>query len=395
LSIRCTVVCQCALAATLAWQYIQALDRRHIPPGTFLIMFASCAMICVSTELLTKGLCWTLGNELEAGVLEGKQSAGNALLKIFYDVVLEVDAGLTIVGVTGNLGSFLKSSPGKSFQNIGLQNLLPQEADKERIVEFLQHAPGADEPDTSLANVLHIMMSGGDTDGLEVEFFSFHFKGPSGQAHHLIGLREFTDDKVALGASSSSIPVHANASWQTTVVPSAGPPWFRIEMAKATHPVLAFSANFQSLMGLTRDSTTLKALTQDSATVLRWTQRSVNKLLASEQSTEESDTFTVLLRPQNQARELVRATLRIDLSDLAAEMVGERDLSECDTLPVVFVLQETMMVKVKRKHRVGGGSGTSSLRTASSGSRGTPRHADRRCVGCSPAATTKDRVQSF
>jgi len=381
LSVQCAVVCQSALTASLAWQYLEPYSIEDRTFSRLSLLLMQSVGICVFTDMLANCVHWTLRNDLEAGVLAGKQSAGNALLKIFYDVVLEVDTSLTIVGITGNLGSFLQSSTGKSFQNIGLRDLLPQDADKERIVDFMQRAPGADEPDASLANVLHVVMMGGeDTDGLEVELFSFRFKGPCGQSHHLIGLREFTDDKVALGACPPSFPEHTEALGAMTVVPSVGPPWFRVETTNATYPVLACNASFQSLLGLTGNNTTLQTLTPACIAVMRWTQGVVNMRMAREEPTEEDNTFTVLLSPQSGTRERLRATLNIDLGDLA-DVMAETDLSDGATLPVVFVLQKMKRVKVKRRDGVDGSEGSSSLRSARSTSRGTPQHAGEECVG--------------
>jgi len=389
LDLRWVSLWQGVFASALLLSYaLSDMDRRTMSYSAFALL-CQCAIVVLSTGCISKSLDSVVRNEMEAGTLECKLSAGGALLRTFYDVVMELDAGLEITN-PGELSRFLQSGPERSFKGTRLQDLLPDEDDRERFAEHMRSTPNEEE---SLAKVMNLMMSDGAGKSAEVELFSFQYKGPTGRSRHLIGLREFSDDKVPAGSLSGE-EEHATASSLPMLggeAPPGGPLWLQVEILAESLPVTGSSPALQRLVGLPGSITNLHALMDSPLEVIRWAETVVNQQVEGLPEGLEAcaNSMAVTLRPRRKSRARIQATCQVELSSI--QPLTEDDDSGM-AMPVVLNFQDARQIPAARRCR---GEEGSSVGSADSRILGTERHADDRHVGALPAEAPQGGVQSL
>jgi len=384
LDARWATAWQALFSTSMSSNYLLGdLDSRTKRNSVMFLMSVS-GLIVMCTAWLEKSLELFIRKQTEVGVLEGKQSAGNALLRIFYEVVMELNADMEITSA-GDLSGFLQAGHGQSFLGTRLTDLIPQQEDRERFVEHVSCLPHADE---GMANVMHLAMCAGVGPCRDLEAFSFGFKGLAGRSRYLIGLREFSDDAVAVERASSSAQDAAEASPEPSprgeaAMEPPGDVWFKVDLMAEGVPVTAFSPGFRSLMGSLGGSPTLSTLVDSAPRVIEWLQARGNLHLNGEQEdTGPAVGFALRLRPRTQTNVRILATCHGDFSSV--QPFSSEDESE-SAVPVVLTLRNIRYVRVLRRRRADDCGASTGSSSGSDGRRqGTPMHADGRHVGKLP-----------
>jgi len=236
------------------------------------------------------------------------------------------------------------------------------------------------------------MMRDGESQGLEVELFSFQFKCPAGRSRHLIGLREFNHDVLAVEASSAEQAATLSMPLPGGEAPSRGPLWLQVELMEEPVPVTECSPALQRLLGLQGGNTSLHALMNSALELVQWVERVVNQQIEGvpEGMEEGVNSAAVTLRQRNQSKARIQATCQVELSTV-------RPFREDDdgrmTLPVVLLFQDAERVPAVRRCRGEEGSGSGSSLSGDSQRLGTPRHAANQHVGKLPSEALAGRVQ--
>jgi len=117
----------------------------------------------------------------------GEQSATRALLGTVCDVIVELDATLTIADEAPQLSHLLLRS-GTSLQGEQLQAFMPDEDDRTAYTKAMLNT-SVDIP----ARAFHTRIRDSDGNSLSMELFAVQFEGVDGLPQHLLGMREFTD----------------------------------------------------------------------------------------------------------------------------------------------------------------------------------------------------------
>jgi len=124
-------------------------------------------------------------NEFEAKSLRDEQSACKGLLRMFCDVVIELNSELQLVGPAQDLCTFLLRGSTRLTEGTPFVDLMPRDEDKTKFDKLCtcQEGPRA----------IHVGVRDGNGTLMEVELFSLRFEGLDGLPRCLAGLREYSD----------------------------------------------------------------------------------------------------------------------------------------------------------------------------------------------------------
>merc|ERR1719189_2445411 len=107
--------------------------------------------------------------------LAEKHHASNALMQIFYDVVVELDGSLLITSSSEDFAAFLHHGHGCNLQGTRFEDLLLDDEDRQIYMHRMQQTLTEDRPAT--ADVMHVSMMRAGGDRFQVELFHFQFRG--------------------------------------------------------------------------------------------------------------------------------------------------------------------------------------------------------------------------
>eukprot|EP00439_Symbiodinium_sp_Y106_P067453 s2160_g11.t1 len=130
--------------------------------------------------------------------------AASSLLSITCDAVVELDADLRITNDSPQLATMLlRDRGGATVKGMMFTDLMPTEDEAERAYEILsgrsctETAAGREEG--IHANAFHTRLVDSCSSKFRTEVFQVAYSQVDGQVHHLIGLRDFTDQTALAG----------------------------------------------------------------------------------------------------------------------------------------------------------------------------------------------------
>ncbi|CAE8729513.1 unnamed protein product [Polarella glacialis] len=132
---------------------------------------------------------------IEARASRAFQSAIQMLLRTIYDVVIQLDQDLKLVGNAEALGGLLLHGCNRSLKGASLLDYMYGEEDKELFQAHINQMP-ADELQT-MAIPLRLRMRDSSGRPLYVELLHSTFKDIDAQTHHIIGIQEIEQNKTA------------------------------------------------------------------------------------------------------------------------------------------------------------------------------------------------------
>lgn len=156
--------------------------------GNFLMRIGMNTAITLLALQGAKSLIQTdVRRKIDQVIFTNERSATGALLDMLCDVIVELDATLTIADEAPQLSHMLLRS-GRSLQGEQLQTFMPDQDYCDDYTRTMQ-AMSLDMP----ARVFHTKMRDSDGNSLNIEVFAVQFEGVDGLPRNLLGMREFTD----------------------------------------------------------------------------------------------------------------------------------------------------------------------------------------------------------
>lgn len=162
-----------------------------------------------SLELLMVGCCCVLAvltkrrgrqrllKDVEAEAAVGRQTAFQALLRHFYDVVLELDSELKVLGNAKELAALLLYGSDISLEQRPFLEILRDE-DRERVQKRMLNR------ESSLAETVHAQLRGAHGGSVHVELFVMTFEAAGG-SRYVLGLREYNDEAERTSCSADTL----------------------------------------------------------------------------------------------------------------------------------------------------------------------------------------------
>ncbi|CAE7814824.1 rsmI [Symbiodinium sp. CCMP2456] len=131
--------------------------------------------------------------------------AASSLLSLTCDAVVELDADLKITKDSPQLATMLlRDRAGATVKGMRFTDLMPTEHEAERAYEILagsytETAAGPGREEGIHANAFHTRLVDSCSSKFRTEVFQVAYSQVDGQVHHLIGLRDFTDQTALAG----------------------------------------------------------------------------------------------------------------------------------------------------------------------------------------------------
>jgi len=245
--VQVATVAMCQVFHTLSWAVRLHISEEPVcaPFNDKSLVVIQCAWVTIlvaTVWTLRQSLQTSFQRDLEAKTLRGEQFAFKALLRMFCDVVFELDTQLCLVGETHELCAFLLRGSNQAMEGTQLVELMPREEDRAR---FRQLGTSRDGP-----SVMHFSLRDGNGTLIEVEMFSFLFDGLDGKARCFAGLREFSD-AAPPAADDERIRL---ASAISEPILTESPQLVTIDTADPSLPIQSISEGLDQLTGATKGS---------------------------------------------------------------------------------------------------------------------------------------------
>jgi len=274
--------------------------------------FAYVLFIIALSGVLENMVKMAMLRDLETHTLHNKHSAENVLLRMIYDVVIELDVDLRLVGPTPQLSGFLLHGTNRSIAGANFVDFIPFEEDRDTFQERITNAKSGLQ---NVAQVWHMHLCDGDSTAINVEAFSVSFEGFGGRTRHLVGIREFSDMPQG-GASPGESPQ------PVAIIGGLDPGDATVVVNTATPdcPIIECSAAFTSVVGPVSMRSTLFNFTLNTSEFARWLQTVANMTMSGfpVDEVQAVNNFRVKIRRHGRHRHHAVATCRIVLGEDAA-----------------------------------------------------------------------------
>jgi len=316
-------------------------------------------MILATILLYGLGLCLFTGmtewsseaqirSDAAAFLLTEKHHASNALMQIFYDVVIELDDSFAVTSSSEDFAALLHHGPGFSLRGTHFEDLLLDDEDRQIFKQRMQQPLTEDRPAT--ADVMHVSMVRAGGDRFQVELFNFQFRGLGGRTCHLLGLREFGDtDKTAAPTLAEVHPPEMFAGRCSVAV--------TVDSAETGMPVLGFSEGLKQLTPrVARPGCLLRHVIENGRELEMWMQGVMNAHYTENVNPPEN-AFQVRLKTGGRRRRVL-ATCSVAFED---DVEMPESTHDEDVIPVQLAFCD-----------IRDGSGSSSSSSRHSRRRGTP-----------------------
>jgi len=137
---------------------------------------------------------------------ECELAAATSLLHLTCDAVIELGEDLRMMFHSTNLATMLlRNHPGSTLEGTHFTDFLPP-AEVERAQELLCKSAKDSEPQDAVAQAFHTRMVDSCASQFRTEVFHVRYVAWNGATHHIIGLRDFTDqESLAQGRATDAI----------------------------------------------------------------------------------------------------------------------------------------------------------------------------------------------
>jgi len=186
--------------------YMLPYPSTVVAAETMVFIFTMCFFGGVKAAMRTQ-----VRQEIEASMARGESSALTAILNTMSDAVVELDLDLKIVGGSDQLACMLlRGQQGRSLAGVPFVRFAATDEDATHFEGRLKWKPEV----PSLAEAFHMKVRDGLSNTIDVEIFhvckSQHWHNSH---HHLIGIREYTEQECFhLHGLSSDQPLRASFS---------------------------------------------------------------------------------------------------------------------------------------------------------------------------------------
>lgn len=282
------------------------------------------------------------------------QQAFRALLRNFYEVVLELDGELKIAGPAQDFAAFLLYGAGTKLEDRQFQDFVREE-DRSNVVDMLLHTQRRQ---CSMAEVMHAQMRGVDGNTLEAELFFFGFEGLGG---YVVGIREYSDEML------HGIPT--NKKKPDTVKEEKPDPEevsVTVDTSSAGFPSLRSTPAFEAVMGPTPRGSSLLPRLNNWQEFSRWVQSKMNAQMAGESGagSVEGQDVSFKVKFKAQAGVQTRAVCRVVEVVVEEEEQLSNDNDSEDHAPLVAKLLFSDLERCRCRPRSGSSSSAGSLSSA-------------------------------
>lgn len=198
-----------------------SLEENYITPwaNTTVSIYVE-MMNFVSLTTLAFFLHAALKRNMEQQMFAGKASdelkAATELLRLTCDAVFELDENLCFAAHCPALAAMLlRTRPGYSLEGVCFTDLIASPEEAARAAEILNtslHTGDIEGGEESSAHAFHTRLTDSCSSTFRTEVFRVRLRELDGRLRHLIGLRDFTDDKaLAVGALDAQHDSAGNA----------------------------------------------------------------------------------------------------------------------------------------------------------------------------------------
>ena len=169
------------------------------PSSMFAEISALVANVCVSVSVQFL-LNYRIEHSMQYKKMASDFNAASSLLHLTCDSVVELDADLRMAEHTPSLSAMLlHNRPGATLAGMEFADLLAGAAEAARVVEILRRFEDCP-PDSVNAQAFHTHLVDSDSNRFRTEVFQVMYHTPQGNARHLIGLRDVTDQESLSGS---------------------------------------------------------------------------------------------------------------------------------------------------------------------------------------------------
>mmetsp|Transcript_52245 Transcript_52245/g.117663 ORF Transcript_52245/g.117663 Transcript_52245/m.117663 type:complete len:562 (+) Transcript_52245:55-1740(+) len=271
--------------------------------------FAYVLFIIALSGVLENMVKMAMLRDLETHTLHNKHSAENVLLRMIYDVVIELDVDLRLVGPTPQLSGFLLHGTNRSIAGANFVDFIPFEEDRDTFQERITNAKSGLQ---NVAQVWHMHLCDGDSTAINVEAFSVSFEGFGGRTRHLVGIREFADmPQGGIAAEQSPLPEPSPACRDPEAATAV------VDVAQPGCPIIECSVAFTSVVGPVPMHGSLFSYTRNPPELAQWLQKIMAMVFSNlpAHEIEAVNHFRVRLRRHGQGRRYVAAMCKLLLDD--------------------------------------------------------------------------------
>ncbi|CAE7554656.1 unnamed protein product [Symbiodinium pilosum] len=176
------------------------MATEHMPADTMILEIIGFVVTVLAAYCLQAILQYRTQRNLRYKKMASDFNAASYLLHLTCDAVVELDTDLRMTEHTPALAAMLlRGRPGATLAGMDFTDLLAGAAEAGRVKEWLRRFEGCP-PDQVNAQAFHTHLADTDSNKFQAEVFQVMYHTPQGQANHLIGLRDVTD-QVSLSGS--------------------------------------------------------------------------------------------------------------------------------------------------------------------------------------------------
>ncbi|CAE7377711.1 unnamed protein product [Symbiodinium pilosum] len=173
-------------------------------PGSFVNAEISGSLLTVLAAVsLQAGLKRRMEHGLRFSKMAENLHAASSLLNLTCDAVIELDADLRVVEHSPALAAMLlRGRPGSTLAGVDFRDFLPG-VDAHRALELLKRFDSS-QPGKIKTQAFSTRLLDSDSNKIRTEVFQVLYQNVQGQARHLIGLRDCTDQGSLTGSAELS-----------------------------------------------------------------------------------------------------------------------------------------------------------------------------------------------
>jgi len=307
---------------TMKWPIAQSVEGRGWEV-VFGFRLGELIAVCYYGWVMEKKRYEKARKAVEARLLMQRQSANDALLSTFYDVVVEVNARLEICTGAEELARFLYSL-GVALDGVDFAELLPLPEDQQVFKERMRHTPLSNSQEVT--DVMHMTLSCNAAESRQVEIFSHQYMS-GGCSRHLLGIRDHSKD-----SPGAPLPLRLDvgAAEETRNPALLAEVTVLVDAGIDSMPILDCCDGFRSIVGACASvsGAQLEEVVDDAEQLLSWIQQVSNAGWsdAPDGELERLNRFKLVLLPQG--AHPVQGSCKVLFQD---EEVKSVDEEQCNT----------------------------------------------------------------
>ena len=151
-------------------------------------------------------------------------NAASALLELTCDAVLELQEDLTVATCSPQLAAMLLRGQGNCMAGLSFTDFVAGSDDKQRAAEILRNSTDCEANEqrkTVSARAFHTRLVDACGSKFRTEVFQVSYHKLDGSIHHLLGLRDFTDQKSIASNAVDAISEGEDSRPEETVQPAS------------------------------------------------------------------------------------------------------------------------------------------------------------------------------